>query len=205
MEKIKNTGILILIFGAATLLASFVNNLALLIPLRTDSPQWIYSTAGSISETCIIPLIGLLALITGFYLSVSENSKAVLLFERITAGICATIALFLLISTLMFSLSVSQVENNMVNQVKVKGENLKKQVTAYAQGNSEVSAEQLNQSISNIDDTLLIQVRELNSNFLKTNVKILINNFAYITAYSLFGIILCLASLKTAKNLKPEV
>ncbi len=204
MFKKEILGKLLFIFGMATFIASLIDIASLLFPLRLGSSQWVYSLVRTISETSIIPMIGILSMISGFYLVVSRENRIVFVFESISTGVCASFALFLIILTLLFSVSFSSVENKMVSEIREKGETLKNQLTAYARENPEVTGEELDKSIKKIDVNLLNQVKSVNKSFLKSNVKIFVNIFVYIAAYILFSLILFKTSIITRKKLYYE-
>lgn len=204
MFKKEIIGKLLLVFGITTIIASLADFASLLLPMHLGNSQWVYSTTERLSETSIIPLLGLLSMVSGFYLIVPKENKAVLMFERVSASVCALFAALLVIFTLLFSMSVGSVENNMVSNVKGKAEKLKNQIIAYSEQAPEVNKEEINKSIKKIDESLVLQTKSISKSLLKNNLKIFTNILSYIIASVIFSLILFKSSVITRKKLYYE-
>jgi hypothetical protein len=204
MFKKEILGKLLFIFGVAALIGAVTDIGALLLPLHLGDVQWTYQITKALSGACLVPILGILAMIGGFYLISAKESKFVILFEKITASISALFAVFLIIITLLFSMSLNPVENQMVSNVKAQGENFKKQITEFAAKNPGIPREKINASFQKVDQTLVLQVNSLSKSFLKDNIKIFINIIAFIVAYILFSLILWKTAIITGKKLRYE-
>jgi|GEM_PF-6726466 len=204
MLKKEILGKLLVTFGIATILASLVDYASLLLPLHLGNTHWVYSVVKSVSEISIIPLIGITAIIAGFYMIIPKENQIVIVFERIMSGACALFAIFLIVLTFLFTISLDSVGNRMVSQVKEQGEQLKQQITVFKEQNPEIDEKKVQQSIKRIDENLLIKVKSVNNKFLKANIKIFINLLAFMAAYIIFSLILFNTSIITRKKLLYE-
>jgi hypothetical protein len=56
-----------IIFGFATLLASIIDIAAVLIPIHLSNPNWVYLSSQDLADRSIIPLLGIVIMLAGFY------------------------------------------------------------------------------------------------------------------------------------------
>ncbi len=197
-------GKLLIVFGIATLIGTAADYFAILFPLHLRNNQWVYSTVQKCSDSSIIPLLAILLLIIGFYLLNEKENKALLLFERSTATICALFTMFLVVLTLLFSISFSSVENNTISKIKNEGQKAKAQLAYIIEKNPNITPEQTKQiqkNIKKIDKVLIYKVKQIKTSFVITNTKILINLLAYLLAALYFTLSLFKTSALTRKNL----
>lgn len=200
MLKKELVGKLLTVFGTATLFASIVDASVVLLPLHLSNSQWVYGTVGKISDAGIVPLIGIIAIVCGFYLSTEKENKFLLFAERTMAGICSLFALYLIIFTFLFSVSLNSVENTMNSKIKGKGKEIKEQINMIADKNSQIPREEVQKKIEEIDKSVLFQVKQSEKYFIKTNIKILANLLLYIFVYVYFALSLFKTAMFTRKK-----
>jgi hypothetical protein len=201
MFKKEIIGKLLAVFGVATVIASLVDLASIMLPLQLRNNQWVYQTVQSVSNISIIPLIGIISFVIGYYLIFSRESNALILLERLSSGVCSLFVVLLTALTLLFSMSINSVENSMVTQIKNQADKVKQQITAYVQQNQSIPKAKLQNKIKEIDAGLVLQVNSVKKNILKNNIKILVNILSYLVAYIIFAVILFNSSVTTRKKL----
>jgi len=199
--KKKLIGKLFIVFGLITLIANFVDYLSVLLPIHLRSNQWVYNTVQKFSDMSIIPLLAIIFIISGFYLFDEKGSRISLIFEKSIAGLCSLFAVFLITITLLFTISLSSVENDIISKIKTDGQKAKEQLMYIAEKSPNVTDEQVQQNIKKIDQTLVYKVKQVKHSFIIKNIKILVNLLAYLFAYLYFAVNLFNISAQRRKTL----
>ncbi len=198
---------ILVVFGIATLIASLVDIIVLLVPLQLKFPQWVYYTVQGVSELSLVPIIGVLAIVGGLYLGKSANSKLTIFAERFLAVLCSVFSLGLIVSIVFYTISMNSIENKALAGIKKEAASIKIQVNEYAKKNPQITEERLATKIAEIDTQLLKRTKKTTNDLAKKNIKTMTNLIAYAFVYVLAAILLLKVSLLEAKRMyynKPE-
>jgi len=184
-------------FGIATLFASLVDIASALIPLHLADPNWVYITSQEIAERCIIPLLGIVFLLSGFYLSNDDQENKLQLNFVKSLGLLSVVLGFILVLTTIFcTMTFSSIENQVTQGIKDKGDNLKKQIAVsyiQQQGIKQLSGKvvvpkQMEKYFKQIDSKVKEDIKTTKKSLLKKNIKTILNLLAFIFAYIYIGI-----------------
>lgn len=189
MNKLQ-LGRILTVFGLATLLASLVDILSVLIPLHLSDPNWVYLTSQDLAERSIIPLLGIILTLTGLYLN-NNQSRVSLNFQRILSVLSFLFGLGLILITVFYTLTLSSIENQVSQSIKQKGESLKKQIAIsymQQQGIKETTGKiaipgEMRKYFTEVDKKVNSEIKSTKMSLLKKNIKTILNLILFAIAY----------------------
>lgn len=187
MQKKNFLAKILIVFGLVTLLTSLVDILAAVVPPHLANSQWVYGTAQEISERSIIPILGIVLTLLGIYLENGEN-KPLLNLQRALGIFSALFGLGLITVILLFALSMNSIKTNAVQQIKEKSDNVRSQVTALSAKNPQLAGK-ANEFITKLDKNVAQEIKSVERNFHKRNLKTLINLILFAVAYLFTGVL----------------
>ncbi|MDD3013968.1 MAG: hypothetical protein PHC34_09730 [Candidatus Gastranaerophilales bacterium] len=202
--KQKYIANILIIFGLVTFLASLIDMSIILFPLNLSSPDWVYLSTQQISDRIVVPMLGLVMILLGFYFSCFKDEFIKIRLEKTIGIISFVIGLGLIISSLFYVLVLNSIENQVIMSVKQKNENIKKQIAiSYIQQNLAKQGITIEEGLKNknipmpkevksyfekIDKNLKIEIKSTKLSLLKKNIKVIFNQILFIIAFLYIGI-----------------
>lgn len=188
--KLKDVSIILMFFGAAVILNSFLDFYSLLFPLVLKSSEWVYEVSQRIAAVILFPLLGILIYLLGLNLStLRRNSRFVFATRAVLGVLCVLFFMFLSFNTVMYGISMKAVTNNRIEELKAENDASVERVnTVYVQNKTEIPVEKYNSVIKQLNDNLIYQINYLNLTNTKINVKTLMGLFIFSFAYLIAAI-----------------
>lgn len=184
---------ILILFGVITLLTSLVDMAVIVIPLHLSAPQWVFASSQEVAERCIVPIIGIIAILAGFYLGNAENNKVSLNIERYLSIFSILFGVGLVIVTVFYALTINTIENQMISSLKKNSEGMKNQaMSVYSQVNAKenvVPKEELDKYLTSLNKNLALETTSSKNKLLKKNVKTIINLVLFTLVYIFIGIL----------------
>ncbi len=204
MERKNIIAKILIVFGLATLLTSAIDYATLLLPLHLSNSSWVYGIVQKASELAIIPALGVIITLCGFYLN-DKNNKLMLNMERLISVFCFSIGIGFLIMLLLYALNIKAVENHMVNNITKSASGIKQKITTIYDSKKDLTAQdkaKIDEYLKNVEEKGNLQIKSTKNTLLKQNVKTVFNLVLFILVYLFTGILGFSYSGKELKRLR---
>lgn len=188
--KLKDVSIILMFFGLAVILNSFLDFYSLLFPLVLKNSEWVYEVSQRIAGVILFPLLGIIIYLLGVNFSGLRRSRKFVYATRAVMGtLCVLICLFLSFNTVMYGISMKAVTNNKIEELKAENSASKERInTVYVENKTEIPVEKYKTAIKQLNDELIYQINYLNLIHTKINVKTLMGLFIFSFVYLIASI-----------------
>ncbi len=183
--KLKDISIVLMSFGAAIILASFLDFSTLLYPVLIKNPEWIFAVSQNTAGFIVFPVFGILAFMLGLIFSnFRRNQKIMNITKFVFGSICALFFIFISLNILMYGISMNAVKTNKIEALKTENNRIKEQINAnYKQNKELITLEKYNFAIKRLDNNLIYKINYLNLTYTKINIKTLMTLFFFSFVY----------------------
>jgi len=194
MERIKYLNKVLIIFGVATLLTALVDLSTVIFPMHLSVSQWVFSVGQSIAERSLIPILGIISILAGCYLTNQDNNKLLLNIEKVLSVFSILFGICLIFITIFYALTINNISSKSISTLKQQYESVKaKAQSAYIQMNTlnkvVIKKQELDNYVKKLGDNLTYQIESTNQLLLKQNIKTLFNLVLFIFVYFMTGIL----------------
>jgi len=213
MEKNKNyIGKIFVLLGLTCIITTLTDLCVVVLPPHLSNPEWVNKITTLIADKSIIPSIGVLFILAGLFIKkqYEGESKGILIKQQLVGAFSLLFGIGLMISTILYSLSVGTVESNQISFAKQKAEQAKiqieKQVAKIKVQIPEEQQEKLKKEKNNQIQKLNVQLEQyieaINKQSLKSKIRVLVNLVSFIIIFIFTGVFSFFTSLKQLKLLK---
>lgn len=196
---------ILIVFGAVTLLSSLIDILTVLLPVHLSNPQWTFFISQDIAERSIIPLLGIVIILSGSYLRDAETNKIMLNVEKVLSIFSQLFGIGLVVVCLLYTLTIKTIENQAISNLKQRSQGVKAQlVNLYAQEkvamkDKNVKLNDINKYFENIDKKLQMDIKSAREDLFKKNAKTITNLLLFALSYIFTGIMGLKSSMRQQK------
>jgi len=188
--KLKDISIILITFGIAVILASFLDFYSLLFPVAIKNSDWVFEVSQRIADISILPILGILIVLLGLNFSNFRRNKIITASTRVVFGsLCVLFFSFLSLNIIMYGISMKSVQNNKIEALKAENKTSKEKINyVYNQNKKNIPASEYNLAIKQLNDSLFFQISYLNLTHTKINIKTLMTLFLFSFVYLIAGI-----------------
>jgi len=193
--KLKDIAGILTVLGFATVISSFLDFYTYLCPVVIKNPEWVFEVSQRIADTTILPVLGIVLFLLGFYFSDFRKNKNLTAVTKVLCGsLCVIFFVFLSFNTIMYGISMKAVKLSKIESLKFANNSAKERINAvYEQNQKEISVAEYNSALNKLGDELSSQINYLNLTHTKINIKTLMTLFIFsfvylITAIKIFSL-----------------
>jgi hypothetical protein len=205
--KLKDISIILMTFGIAVILASFLDFYSLLFPVLIKNPEWVFVSSQKTADLIIFPVLGLLFFWVGLNFSNFKRSQKIIKISKVISGsLCILFFCSLSFNTIMYGISMNSVKSNKIEELKIENNSYKEKINiAYNQNRKNISKKNYNLAVKQLNDNLLYKINYLDLTYTKMNIKtlmtLLLFSFVYLIAtIKIFSLDVLLKKKKFIKN-----
>jgi len=203
LMKLKDISIILMVFGLAVILNSFLDFYSLLFPLAIKNSEWVYEVSQRIAGIILFPLLGISIWLLGLNFSNFRRNQSVILVTKVVLGtLCILFFCCLSLNSVLYGISMKSVQNNKIEALKTESNSSKERINSvYHQYKKNIPVSEYNLALKQLNDNLIYQISYLNLTHIKINIKTLISLLLFSFVYLIAGIkIFSLDSLLAKKR-----
>lgn len=201
MSKKRTLSKILIIFGLITIITALADLAVIILPPYLSNPEWTYGIGQQIADRSIIPILGAIISFIGFYINNTENGKLSFHLERSLGIFNVLFSIGLVFTILLYTLSMNAIQNNAVQALKEKRNNVVAEIDRISSQNQEVK-KKADDFIVKLDSELNSKIKSTKKSLIKINFKTLVNLILFAFIYLFTGVLTIKQANLDLKKLK---